>query len=231
MIYNVYVPKKLVLPEDFSQATWDEITAACQKNKVPESWAVGDSTNMIIWGDEEYLVDIIGKAHDDYADGSGKAPLTFMLHNCYGELWSMNSEATNAGGWESCFMRTNRLPELLEEFTAPVKEAVREVSKVTGIGDGKTTTQISTDKLFLVSAVEVYGDSRSYSTADDEGTQYDYFKSKADLTKKYGGSATRWWTRSPYTGNSASFIVVNTNSSPFVVSAEQQYGVAFAFCL
>ena len=50
----------------------------------------------------EYQIDIIGKGHDDYADGSGKAPLTFQLHDCYGELKNMNSSNTNVGGWTNC---------------------------------------------------------------------------------------------------------------------------------
>lgn len=230
MIYNVYVPKKVVLPDTFSQATWDEIVYACQKNRVPETWVVGNSKVVYDkYGEVFFTADIIGKAHDDYADGSGKAPITFMTHDLYGELWAMNDTATNSGGWANCLVRTERLPEALEGFPDPIKGAVREVNKLTSAGNASSVIVTTADKLFLVSEIEIYGDT-TYSVSG-EGTQYDYYFKKFGITKKYGGSVERWWTRSSFSGNSASFIVVNTNSNPFVVSAEQQYGIAFAFCL
>lgn len=229
MIYNVYVPKKVVLPDTFSQATWDEIVYACQKNKVPETWVVGNSTNMIYWGDEEYQVDIIGKAHDDYADGSGKAPLTFMLHNLYGELWKMNEEATNVGGWESCYMRANRMPELLSHFTAPAKDAVREVNKLTSAGNKSSVIVTTADKLFLLSEIEIFG-SVSYSKSG-EGTQYDYYKAGNSRVKKYGSSTYTWWERSPIGNGNTIFCYVNSDGNADFGNASYQFGVAFAFCL
>lgn len=229
MIYNVYVPKKVVLPDTFSQATWDEIVYACQKNKVPETWAVGNSTNMIYWGDEEYQVDIIGKAHDDYADGSGKAPLTFQTHDLYGELWKMNDENTNAGGWASCYMRTSRMPELLSHFTAPAKDAVREVNKLTSAGNQSATINTTVDKLFLLSEIEIFGSVR-YSKSG-EGTQYDYYKAGNSKVKNYGGSAQHWWERSPVDTYSDMFCMVRTNGNTSMSGASNQLGIAFAFCL
>lgn len=229
MIYNVYVPKKVVLPDTFSQATWDEIVYACQKNKVPETWAVGNSTNMIYWGDEEYQVDIIGKAHDDYADGSGKAPLTFQTHDLYGELWKMNDEDTNAGGWASCYMRTSRMPELLSHFTAPAKDAVREVNKLTSAGNQSATINTTADKLFLLSEVEVFGSVR-YSKSG-EGTQYDYYKAGNSKMKNYGGSAHDWFARSPVRDHSTAFCYVNMHGYAGGSNASLQSGIAFAFCL
>ena len=80
-------------PKNFANATWAQIIDACHKNKVPATWVVGNSKTMLIDG-TEYQIDIIGKNHDDYADGSGKAPLTFQLHDYYGVVYSMNSSHT-----------------------------------------------------------------------------------------------------------------------------------------
>lgn len=60
----------------FANNTWEQIIAACHNNEVPETWKVADQKTMAIGG-VDYLIDIIGKNHDDYSDGSGKAPLTF----------------------------------------------------------------------------------------------------------------------------------------------------------
>lgn len=60
----------------FGNNSWAAIIKACQEKQVPNTWNVGDSCNMTI-NNKTYAIDIIGKNHDDYADGSGKAPLPF----------------------------------------------------------------------------------------------------------------------------------------------------------
>lgn len=81
----------------FANNTWEQIIEACHNNEVPDTWKVADQKPMTING-VDYQIDIIGKNHDDYSDGSGKAPLTFQLHDCYGEIKNMNSSNTNSGG-------------------------------------------------------------------------------------------------------------------------------------
>ena len=68
----------------FANNTWEQIIEACHNNAVPDTWKVADQKPMTINGVDDQI-DIIGKNHDDYADGSGKAPLTFQLHNSYGD--------------------------------------------------------------------------------------------------------------------------------------------------
>ena len=97
---------------NFADNTWAQIIDACHKNKVPATWVVGNQKTMTING-TAYAIDIIGKSHDDYADGSGKAPLTFQLHDCYAYVNRMNSSNTNSGGWTSCAMRSTHLPAIL----------------------------------------------------------------------------------------------------------------------
>ena len=79
---------------NFADNTWAQIIDACHKNQVPDTWVVGNSKTMLING-TEYQIDIIGKSHDDYADGSGKAPLTFQMHDCYADVNRMNSSNIN----------------------------------------------------------------------------------------------------------------------------------------
>ena len=83
---------------NFADNDWATIIKACHKNQVPDTWVVGNSKTILING-TEYQIDIIGKNHDDYTDGSGKAPLTFQLHDCYADVNRMNSSNTNSGGW------------------------------------------------------------------------------------------------------------------------------------
>lgn len=212
---------------NFADNTWEQIIAVCQKKIVPPTWKVRDQKAMTIGG-TDYLIDIIGINHDDYSDGSGKAPFTFQLHDCYGDTKNMNSSNTNSGGWTSCAMRSTHLPAILELMPTEVKNGIWEVNKLTSAGNKSATINTTADKLFLLSEVEIFG-SATYSAAG-EGTQYDYYKAGNSKVKKRNGSAVIWWERSPRASNSASFCYVSSNGSANYKSADNSYGVAFGFC-
>nr|DAF41071.1 MAG TPA: hypothetical protein [Caudoviricetes sp.] len=210
---------------NFADNTWAQIIAACQRGTVPETWAVGNHKTMMING-ISYQIDIIGKNHDTYTAG-GTAPLTFQLHDCYGELKNMNSSKTNKGGWTSCAMRQTHLPAILSQMPTEVQSGIREVNKLTSAGSQSATINTTADKLFLLSEIEIFG-SVSYSKSG-EGTQYDYYKAGNSRKKNHNGSETRWWERSPNGGDSASFCDVDFDD-PDYSSASFAFGVPFGFC-
>ena len=211
----------------FANNSWETIIAACKSGNVPDSWAVGNSKNMTING-TEYQIDIIGKGHDDYADGSGKAPLTLQMHDCYATEYKMNTEYSNAGGWNTSEMRTDHMPALLALMPTEVQNGIREVNKLTSAGSQSSTINTTADKLFLLSEVEIFG-STTYSAAG-EGTQYDYYKVSSRLVKNRSGAANQWWERSPSTSDSSDFCRVHENGSAYATYASYSGGVSFAFC-
>lgn len=215
------------LKNNFADNDWPAIIAACHSGSVPSTWAVGNSKPMTIGG-KSYQVDIIGKNHDDYSDGSGKAPLTFQLHDCYGTKYAMNTSNTNSGGWTSCAMRQTHLPAILSQMPTEVQNGIREVNKLTSAGKQSATINTTADKLFLLSEIEIFG-SVSYSKSG-EGTQYDYYKAGNSKVKKYNGSAYAWWERSPRGSYSTYFCCVDSNGDAYYSSASSAYGVAFGFC-
>ena len=212
---------------NFADNDWATIIDACHRNKVPATWVVGNSKTMLING-TEYQIDIIGKGHDDYADGSGKAPLTFQLHDCYAYVNRMNSSNTNVGGWTSCAMRQTHLPAILALMPTEVQNGIREVNKLTSAGSQSSTINTTADKLFLLSEIEIFG-SVSYSKSG-EGTQYDYYKAGNSKVKKFNVSAYYWWERSPYGSDSAHFCYVNSYGYADYYDASNASGVAFGFC-
>ena len=214
------------LKNNFADNDWSAIIAACHSGSVPSTWVVGNSKPMTIGG-KSYQVDIIGKNHDTYANG-GKAPLTFQLHDCYGETKNMNSSNTNNGGWTSCAMRSTHLPAILALMPTEVQNGIREVSKKASVGGASSTIETVSDKLFLLSEVEIFG-STTYSAAG-EGTQYDYYKAGNRKVKKRSGSAANWWERSPYASNSVYFCLVGSDGNANSYIAGLAYGVAFGFC-
>ena len=211
---------------NFADNTWEQIIAACQRGAVPETWAVGNQKTMTING-ISYQIDIIGKNHDTYAAG-GTAPLTFQLHDCYADKKAMNSSNTNSGGWKNSAMRTTHLPAILALMPTEVQNGIREVSKKASVGGRSSTIETVSDKLFLLSEIEVQG-TRTNSYAG-EGTQYAYYKAGNRKVKKWNGYADIWWERSPNAEGRSSFCLVNTNGSAYYSSASDSYSVAFGFC-
>ena len=210
-----------------ANTTWAEIIEACHKNKVPATWAVGSQKPMTING-TDYAIDIIGKGHDNYADGSGTAPLTFQMHDCYDIVYEMSRTSSNAGGWTSCYMRTTTVPKILALMPTEVQHGIREVNKLTSAGNKTTTINTTADKLFLLSEIEIFG-STTYSV-EGEGTQYDYYKAGNTKVKKLSGSADIWSERSPVRNSTQTFCSVTNGGEAGRVAAVYRCGVAFAFC-
>lgn len=209
----------------FANNTWEQIIAACHNNEVPETWKVADQKPMTING-VDYQIDIIGKNHDGYSDGSGKAPLTFQLHDCYADTKQMNSSDTNRGGWTSCAMRSTHLPAILALMPIEVQNGIREVNKRTMLSSilPKTTA----DKLFLLSEIEIFG-SVTYSYKG-EGTQYDYYKADNNKKKTRNGIKAEWWERSPKNSDSEKFCLVGLNGIADANFASEEMSVSFGFC-
>lgn len=211
----------------FANNTWEQIIAACHNNEVPDTWKVADHKPMTIGG-SDYLIDIIGKSHDDYSDGSGKAPLTFLLHDCYKLAKAMHSTAANTMGWTKCSMRVEHLPIILKQMPADVQSGIREVNKITA-GGGRSTVLVTTqDNLFLLSEVEVFGS--VINSHSGEGTQYDYYKASNSTVKNFNGSAYDWWERSPTANSTRYYCNVKRTGSSVASSANVTRGVAFGFC-
>ena len=150
---------------------------------------------------------IVGINHDDLADGSGKAGLTFEATNSALGYQKMNATNTNAGGWEKSELRGRlNTGDLWSLLPSELQSKVKAVTKMTdNQGGGKAgTPTATTDKVFLLSATEVWGDMQS------DGTQYEYYKSNGVTTSNYSGasSSSNHWTRSVRPSDSTYFRCV-----------------------
>lgn len=207
----------------FGNNSWAAIIKACQEKQVPNTWNVGDSCNMTI-NNKTYAIDIIGKNHDDYADGSGKAPLTFQMHTTYATQYKMNGAEYNNCGWKNCLVRTsNAFPALKKVMPAEVVAALKAVTKKTTAGGASSAIDTTEDTLFLLSEIEVQG-TRTYSYAG-EGTQYEYYKTVANRKKNRA-----WYLRSPRLNNTSCFDRTGWNGEADWSVASEVDGIAAAWC-
>ena len=153
---------------------------------------------------------IIGIDHDDLADGSGKAGLTFEATNNVLGIQRMNATNANTGGWEKSELR-GRLSsgDLWSLLPGELQSKVKSVKKMTDNKGGGSagTPSATTDKVFLLSTTEVWGD------LDSDGAQYEYYKSKGVTKSNYSGalSSSSHWTRSVYRSNATNFRRVGSD--------------------
>ena len=207
----------------FGNNSWAAIIKACQEKQVPDTWHVGDRCNMTI-NNKTYAIDIIGKNHDDYADGSGKAPLTFQMHTTYATQYKMNGAEYNNCGWKNCLVRTsNAFPALKKVMPAEVVAALKAVTKKTTAGGASSAIDTTADTLFLLSEIEVQG-TRTHSYAG-EGTQYAYYQTAANRKKNRA-----WYLRSPRISSTSCFCRTGWSGEADWSVASEVDGIAAAWC-
>ena len=184
---------------------------------------------------------IIGINHDDLADGSGKAGLTFLTTS-RGFGSRMNAADTNAGGWEKSELRAKmNSGEIWNLMPSDFQSKVKSVRKLTNNVDGtdkNAAVTATSDRLFLLSYSEIVPTSHwasGYPWTSSEGTQYEAFKGK--VTNNYNSNyaiaiGDYWWERSVNPGYSVSFLFVGSDgdASGNNGDAAYSYCVCPAFC-
>lgn len=207
-------------------ATKGEASPAYAKAKAAMDVSIKFSMKLTDGQTLEYK--IVGINHDDLADGSGKAGLTFLTTST--TIYSrMNATNTNAGGWEKSELRSRlNTGDLWSLLPSELQSKVKSVTKMTdNQGGGKAgTPSATTDKVFLLSTTEVYGNLQS------DGVQYEYYKSKGVTTSSYSGasSSSYHWTRSVYPSRSTCFRYVSNDGIGHYDSARNPYYVFPAWC-
>lgn len=102
---------------------------------------------------------IIGINHDDLADGSGKAGLTFLTKNEAIGKYLMNADNTAVGGWEKCELRAKmNSGEIWNLMPSDFQSKVKPVRKLTNNVDGtdkNAAVTATSDKLFMLSYSEI----------------------------------------------------------------------------
>lgn len=172
---------------------------------------------------------IIGIDHDDLADGSGKAGLTFVTKNEAIGKYLMNADNTAVGGWEKCELRAKmNSGEIWNLMPSDFQSKVKPVRKLTNNVDGtdkNAAVTATTDKLFLLSYSEIvetpqssYGWSE-YPWIGKEGTQYEAFRDK-DINNNGDNDCLtlpargEWWERAAHPQYSVFFGSVGNNGFP-----------------
>lgn len=181
-------------------------------------------------------VELIATNHDDLADGSGKATLTFFCKDLPNILKAMNASSSDGGGWESSAMREFTNGELLDAFPEELKAIIKPVLKVSDGGAGNKKLITTVDSCWLASYDEV-GFSANSNSLSGQGELYSaIFSTDKSSRQKYIVDDTEtggWWLRSTYYTTSTNTMVWRVQKSGASYGDIQTglFYVAFGFCI
>lgn len=252
---------------------WSVIKSVSDAGQGANYWSIGDRKEVILDGTVGHLAlsnyttyaFIIGFNHNQELEGTNrihfqlaKTALSGGTDVCFCDnyytspvsttgYFSMNSSATNSGGWASSQMRTNICGTSLSSYSGTIiaviptalRAVLKSVTKYTdNTGNNSTSASAVTatkDYFFLLSEFEVFGSiSRANSNEASKQAQYAYYSAGNSKVKyKHNGTsaAARWWLRSPLASNSDGFENVNTDGTVEDRTARASFGFAPGFCV
>lgn len=211
-----------------SEWTWQQIVTLANSSEDCSEWfAVGDEKDLVLSTGEVVPVVIGAFKHSRIYQTSGNAQIAFTTKNCLNTQYAMNTSRTNVGGWDGSNMRNSHMANILATFPAELQadNAIKVVEVVTSAGNKSSTLITSADKLRIHSTVEL---GLTGNVAAGEGTTYSYYAA-GNQVKKVNGTATAYWTRSPYKNDTACFVDINNNGAAGFYYAETLRGVPLCF--
>lgn len=174
-----------------SSAFYSEFVTFMQNDEhivLPLDSTAGDYDASWAEADQSIEFRIIGINHDDLADGTGKAGLTFQATHSLPVGYRQNSSNTNSGGWAASELRTKmnsgRIYELMPTDVKEHAQAVLKYSNNVGGGSANYTAPVtsSADTFFIASYAELAsaytGTTAAWVSSEwlpNEGSQYEYW--------------------------------------------------------
>lgn len=159
---------------DLNHLSWSEVSNISRSGEARQRIALGavKTDRMKNGFNAEYRV--IGFNHDDLADGSGKAPLSWEMTRAYKDKRPMDLSSTSKGGWDKSELRAWLNSDFFNLCSDELQSIICPVEKLTSAGDRSREIINSVDRVFILSEKEVYG--RVFYSAPHEGHWYEYYR-------------------------------------------------------
>jgi len=209
-------------PEVCDPYTWESVFINIEKGTYASVYKIGDTVPLDLGTEGVVNMEIVAFDADDLADGSGKAPITWVANGILASTHRMNpalvtnddgtyQEGTGAiGGWEKSEMRSYLRGTIRALIPATVRNAIKEVTKTQDSMDNAGTLQYNTtciDDVWIPSKAEV---SSWVSNITLENEQY--------------------WSRTAASSSKTSFVRGYGNKISYSASADTTNGVKLCFC-
>ena len=224
---------------DFTTDSWEKIISVVQ-NGGGSLYEVGDTKeiDMGSFGTHTLRVANTSTPTECSTAGFSQTACGFVLE--FADIitkHNMNSTSTDTGGWPASELYTYVQNDIYNALPSELKNGIIDTYVVSGHGKNDPPNFTSTDKLYLLSTMEVWGSNPGgYDTATAETRQLDYYENNGVTTsspggaiKQYNGSNPEWWLRAASTYFSNMFYNVSKGGDSYYNFANYSSGVAPAF--
>ena len=241
---------EVIHPSQFELDSWETIVANVRLGNT-DNYNVGDTKTVDMGSLGTHILRIANKSTPAECSTTGfsQTACGFVLEfadiitthrmNPSGEYQGVQyNYGWNKDGWPASEMRTYINSDIYNALPSELKNGIINTTVVSGHGQDDSSNFTSTDKLYLLDAKEVYGDSftNEYNTAKDSERQLDYYSSQNITTSNYSGASKQnngsnyyWWMRSARSSFNYAFYSVTRNGNWTSYYSYTAYGVSPAF--
>ena len=231
-------------PSAFSTDSWSTIISSVKANN-KRGYKVGDTKEIDLgtYGTHTLRVANISKSDSCGNSGYSESGCGFVIE--FADIITnrvINSTSTTRGSWSATTIRTFVNNDIYNLLPTDLKNGILNTNVITGHGNSESNNSTSTDKLYLLSPIEIYGSvSTTYDSAINVTNQLDYYKQNNVSLKSYDsaikntvvsggtGSVNAWWTRTPAQIMDGQFMMVTDTGNLYSTYLTQELGVSPAF--
>ena len=222
--------------DTFATDDWKTIV---ENVKAGKTYKVGDTKEIDMGSLGKHTIRVANNSTPDECkkDGYSQTACGFVLE--FADIiteHNMNSTSTNVGGWKDSEMRKYVNSDILSALPTELKNTIIDTTVVSGHGSYDSENFTTTDKLYLLSSVEVWGYPYDDTVTTDSTRQLDYYKdlsvtkdNYSGAIKKFDNSESYWWLRSADSYSANSFNSVYNDGGRSIDGAYTTHEVAPAF--
>ena len=227
--------KDIPAPNSFAADSWKTIIKAVRNNNISK-YNVGDTRTIDMGTYGTHTLRIANKSKPSSCSKSGYSQTAcgFVLE--FADIittYNMNPAGTyknveyeygwNKDGWPASAMRTFVNNDIYNSLPSDLRSEIVETTVVSGYGSSDSANFTSTDKLYLLSPMEVWGDwtgmyGSEVDRAKNQTRQLDYYSNLGvtynnynSAIKKHGKTQYFWWHRSAKYDNNIGFYGMRGN--------------------
>ncbi len=217
---------------------WETIIANIDNGTYKTKYKIGNYKPLGLSAEGVINMQIAAFDTDDLADGTGKAPITFIGKELLNTSKRMNpsyvknedgtyQEGTGAiGGWEKSEMRAYLKSDIKPLIPELVINRVAKVINEQNSYDvtGKYISQTTQDELWIVDSRSIVGANNKYKVV--------YFDNASRVKHKAGSNtAIRWWNRNAPHMSRFSSVSETGDTRDYVPNNNESMGICLGFCL
>lgn len=230
---NTTFTAKFGSPIDVSEISddWDTIIANIDNGTYSTVYKLGQYKPLDLGTQGTINMQIVAMDTDELADGSGKAPLTFLGMELLKTKYYM-SKQTDGGYASATYMRGYLADTILPLVSTNISQRIVQVNKVQSTYENGSLVrngQTSVEKLWIPSAYEIINGNPGYETT---GPRYVSIYKNDEVRKKklsVSNSASAWWLRT--VAELSRFGAIESGGYFNSKIPTTQQGICLGFCL